>query len=431
MQIVVFEDSAVERLNPIALCRPVQAITVGGARLIDWLAAHCTAGPPQAFVREHLRSAYKAGAWPVAAPIGVHVSKLAPLGHRYLFINAALVPAISIVDSVVAWATTGGEGSIFTGDRVAAAAFHIKPTWWNENAKVGEMSRQIAQTPAAKSSLDLPLLEFPHDVLRYHQQYFAENLAARLTGRLAGRPTYKQQGDGLFVAPDVHLGEHLVCDTSRGPVVIDSGAVLGPFCYLRGPVYIGPGAKINEHAALKDGACVGATTKIGGEVECSIIEAYSNKQHHGFLGHSYLGSWINLGAGTSNSDLKNTYGTVNMQYGDHKVSTGMQFVGCFMGDYVKSAINTGIFTGKTIGVGSMLYGFVTANVPSFINYARSLGQVSEIPADVLARTQSRMFSRRGIEQTARDVQLLQAVFELTRADRANFGEPLPPEPLSL
>ena len=115
----------------------------------------------------------------------------------------------------------------------------------------------------------------------------------------------------------------------------------------------------------------------------SIVEPYTNKQHHGFLGHSYLGSWINLGAGTCNSDLKNTYGTVNMEYHGRKVATGMQFIGCIMGDYAKTAINTGIFTGKTVGTCSMLYGFVTTNVPSFVNYARSFGQVTELPVEVM------------------------------------------------
>ena len=114
-----------------------------------------------------------------------------------------------------------------------------------------------------------------------------------------------------------------------------------------------------EHAAIKDTVSIGHTAKIGGEVEASIIESFTNKQHHGFLGHSYLGSWINLGAGTCNSDLKNTYGNVKMEYRGSKVDTGMQFVGCIMGDYAKTAINTGIFTGKLIGVGNNGCRFIT------------------------------------------------------------------------
>ena len=130
---------------------------------------------------------------------------------------------------------------------------------------------------------------------------------------------------------------------------MDRGASIGPYCFLRGPAYLGPNARVIEQAAIKDHVSLGHTTKIGGEVEGSVIEPYTNKQHHGFLGHSYLGSWVNLGAGTCNSDLKNTYGTVNMDYQGQKVATGMQFIGAIVGDYAKSAINTSIFTGKTIG----------------------------------------------------------------------------------
>ncbi|MBW3597939.1 MAG: glucose-1-phosphate thymidylyltransferase, partial [Planctomycetes bacterium] len=220
------------------------------------------------------------------------------------------------------------------------------------------------------------------------------------------------------------LGEHLSTNCKNGPIVVDEGAGIGPHAYLAGPVYIGPHARINEHASIKDAVSLGHTTKIGGEVEASIVEPYTNKQHHGFLGHSYLGSWINLGAGTCNSDLKNTYGEVNMIYQGEKVATGMQFFGCVMGDYAKSAINTGIFTGKTIGACSMLYGYVTTNVPSYVNYARLFGQVTELPPDVMTATQRRMFARRKVEQRPCDVQLIFDMFELTRHERQLASEPM-------
>ena len=158
--------------------------------------------------------------------------------------------------------------------------------------------------------------------------------------------------------------------------------------------------------------------------EMCIRDSYSNRQHHGFLGHSYLGSWINLGAGTCNSDLKNTYGIVNMDYNGERVSTGMQFIGCIMGDYAKTAINTSIFTGKLIGPGSMLYGFVTTNVPAFVNYARSFGQVTESPPGILELTQKRMFMRRNVPQRPADIQLIHDLYALTRDQRQMSEEPL-------
>ncbi len=247
----------------------------------------------------------------------------------------------------------------------------------------------------------------------------AENLAFRLESG-----AYKEIADGVFAAAGATLGQYCVTDTTKGPVLLDEGAVVGPYSFLRGPAYLGPKARVIEHSAIKDAVAIGHTTKIGGEIEASIVEPYTNKQHHGFLGHSYLGSWINLGAGTSNSDLKNTYGPVKMEYRGEQVVTGMQFCGCILGDYSKSAINTGIFTGKTVGCCSMLYGFVTTNVPSFVNYARLFGQVTELPPEVMIATQQRMFSRRNVTQRDCDIALIHAMYNLTRNERQLAGEPL-------
>ena len=118
-----------------------------------------------------------------------------------------------------------------------------------------------------------------------------------------------------------------------------------------------------------------------------------------------------------------------MEYAGRRVPTGMQFVGAFVGDYAKSAINTGIFTGKTIGVCSMLYGFVTTNVPSFVNYARLFGQVTATPVEVMVSAQARMFARRNMAQRPCDIQLLHDMYDLTRHEREQGSVPL--EPLSL
>jgi glucose-1-phosphate thymidylyltransferase len=255
--------------------------------------------------------------------------------------------------------------------------------------------------------------------VRHNLEQFSANLQHRLD---AGG--YSEIADGVFAAEGATLGQYCVADAGKGPILLDVGASVGPHCFLRGPAYLGPKSRIIEHSAIKDAVSLGHTTKIGGEVEASIVEPYTNKQHHGFLGHSYLGSWINLGAGTCNSDLKNTYGQVKMDYRGEQVATGMQFVGCIMGDYSKTAINTGIFTGKTVGCCSMVYGFVTTNVPSFVNYARLFGQVTELPPEVMIATQQRMFTRRGVEQRPSDIALIHAMYGLTRHERQLAGEPL-------
>ncbi len=272
-----------------------------------------------------------------------------------------------------------------------------------------------------QGSVGLQRIDALHDLIRLHGEAMADNLQHRLTTR-----QYHEVAEGVFSAePDATLGPHIATCTQDGPIVMEAGCQLGPFTFLQGPVYLGPGCRVAEHSSLKEGVCAGTRCKLGGEVEATIMESFSNKQHHGFLGHSYLGSWINLGAGTSNSDLKNTYGKVTMRRQSTRIDTGMQFVGCFVGDYSKTAINTSIFTGKTIGVCSMLYGFASQDVAPFTNHAQNWGQVTEVDPQVMMETQRRMFGRRQVVQRDCDRQLIESMFELTRDQRIG----LPCQPL--
>jgi len=420
MSLVLFEDQRVARLDPVAIGKPAFAICAGSYRLVDLVAE--LDGPIGARVRPHLAEL-------VAADFPQLSKGAISAGGNTLWLNAQAVPSVPLVEQLRAIIASGKAGLVETagadGSVVVAAAL----------VPAGAAFGQAAESPSddafrklglPRLEADIPLFEYPHDVIRHHLATLPANLEHRIA-----HGQYRQLGDGVFAAADAVLGQYAVTDTRNGPIVLEAGASIGPYCYLSGPVHVGAGARVLEHAALKDGVAIGHTAKIGGEVEASIIEPYTNKQHHGFLGHSYLGSWINLGAGTCNSDLKNTYGPVNMEYHGQKVATGMQFVGAIIGDYAKTAINTGIFTGKTIGACSMVYGFVTTNVPSFVNYARLFGQVTEAPVEVMVATQRRMFARRGVEQRACDIQLLYAMYELTVHERKRSGETLSLEPLSL
>jgi UDP-N-acetylglucosamine diphosphorylase/glucosamine-1-phosphate N-acetyltransferase len=405
MQIILFEDALVDQLAPVTIGRPAFSITCAGWRLDELL--RDAFGQVQTSVRPHLRE--KQAANDPDAVLGDAITGPA------IVVNSRLAATVSNLRQLEALPKSPHRGVYQQNDRIVAA---LVGAGVRIPVRDGDVETALIESPLPRHMVnDFKVLEYPHEILAEHDRAFAQGVELRLA-----RGQYQQIKDGVFVGAGVQLGEHLVADTRAGPVVIDSGTVVGPFCYLRGPVYVGPNSRLNEHAALKDGACLGHTTKTGGEVECSIIEPYSNKQHHGFLGHSYIGSWVNMGAGTSNSDLKNTYGTVNMTYGGRKVATGMNFVGCFIGDYAKTAVNTSIFTGKTIGAASMVYGFVTSNVPSFVNYARSFGQITEAPVDVVISMQARMFARRNVVQRPCDAELLRAMFERTRAERAELGE---------
>lgn len=448
MHIICFEDDLVNQIFPITLARPAYAITCASRQLVDWL--KLLDGTLSISIRSYLAELQRFD----HDLTGASVDDVS--GSDVLLVNARLVPSLEAFESLKKLAQSGQPQVILceTSGVILAARLTpqltqsislptesessepvqqessspfapavrqpaAKPTHRNASLSApndGGLAQQLLTIAETVSPVEdfpsLPAFNWPHEVILHHMKLMPEMMQWRLA-----QGGYTEINEGLFVGENVTIGQYPVVECDEGPILLDQGVNVGPFCFLSGPVYAGPKTRIIEHAALKDGVALGHTVKIGGEVEASVIEPYTNKQHHGFLGHSYLGSWINLGAGTCNSDLKNTYGKVNIQYNDRKVASGMQFLGCIMGDYSKTAINTSIFTGKVIGACSMLYGFATANVPSFVNDARLFGQQAVLPAEVMVNTQQRMFARRKVEQRPCDIQLIQDMYQLTISER--------------
>ncbi len=438
MSIVVFEDPQCELLAPITIARLAAAVTCGSFRLVDLLEP--MGSDVYGISRPHLQTLQRID-FPTLRILDDNSNDEKPERRIRLLLNARVAPTKQCFETIqflhrLACQATPDSVPMVIWDREYVAAV-INPPWtveqlfhygylgveeWLEKAKAFDVYE-----------CELGTISVPHELIACNMTCIRESLEWRIelganaSEERSGTPQVselRQLADGLFLADGASVGEYVLTDTRKGPIVIDSGAQIGPYTLLRGPIYIGKKARILEHSAIKDAVSLSHTTKIGGEVEASIVEPYSNKQHHGFLGHSYLGSWINLGAGTCNSDLKNTYGMVNMEYGFGRASTNMQFLGCIMGDYSKTAINTGIFTGKVIGVCSMMYGFVTSNVPSFVNYARLFGQMASLPPEVMVSTQQRMFARRDIQQRGCDVQLIYDMHRITQMERDRHGDAL-------
>lgn len=142
----------------------------------------------------------------------------------------------------------------------------------------------------------------------------------------------------VIIAKGAEIEANAVIDARSGPIYIGEGSIIRPFTYLRGPLTIGP------------------MCRIGGEISASIFHGYDNKQHYGFIGDSYIGEWVNLGAGTTNSNLKNNYGTVKIIVDGRKIDSLEQFIGCFVGDHAKTGIGTLITTGATVGVAANIFG---------------------------------------------------------------------------
>ena len=222
-------------------------------------------------------------------------------------------------------------------------------------------------------------------------------------------------GEGSFVEAFVTL------DARNGPIYIGDRTVVQSGSRISGPAYIGNDT-IVASALIQEGCSVGNVCRIGGELEQTIVQGYTNKHHSGYFGHTYIGEWVNVGAVTANSNLKNTYGTVKVTTRGKQVDTGRVKVGCFIGDHVKTSIGTQIYAGKKIGVASHVTGVVVDDVSSFTLWAKSLGQKPvELYLQSAIETQKRVFARRGIRQTKKDVELLRQLFTLTAQDRRKAG----------
>ncbi len=219
----------------------------------------------------------------------------------------------------------------------------------------------------------------------------------------------------ICVAENATIGAHVVLDASEGPIWIDEGVTVMHNSVIMGPAYIGPGCTIKIGAKIYENTALGPVCKIGGEVEGTIVQGYSNKQHDGFLGHAYLGSWVNLGADTNNSDLKNNYGEITVFLNGKPIKTGKRFLGLIMGDHSKTSINIMFNTGTIVGVNCNIFGaeMPPKFVPSFSWGGGSMG-FQAYRLDKAMEVARIVMGRRNVTFTEKTKQLFEAVYTLSQ-----------------
>jgi len=207
-------------------------------------------------------------------------------------------------------------------------------------------------------AVNASILEDDLELLRGHGTWPAPELAP-------GAQTLHREH--IFAREGVRIEAGAILDAASGPIFLGEGVHVEHNAVVLGPAALGPHTVVRVGARLLGDLSLGPVCKVGGELEGSIIQGYSNKQHDGFLGHSYLGAWVNLGAGTTTSDLKNNYSTVRVWTPDGTIDTGRRLAGSFIGDHSKTAIGTVLNTGTVIGFCANVFGagFPPKHVPSF------------------------------------------------------------------
>jgi UDP-N-acetylglucosamine diphosphorylase / glucose-1-phosphate thymidylyltransferase / UDP-N-acetylgalactosamine diphosphorylase / glucosamine-1-phosphate N-acetyltransferase / galactosamine-1-phosphate N-acetyltransferase len=193
----------------------------------------------------------------------------------------------------------------------------------------------------------------PWDIVAKNAEHLVRDFQAEgkvgLSNRQLTTAALVGPANRLYIHETARIDPYTVFDTTNGPITVAAGAVVQPFTRIEGPSYIGRDTHLFR-ANLRGGVTLGPLCRIGGEVEQSIVHGYVNKYHEGFLGHAYVGEWVNLGAITSNSDLRNDYGEVYVPLDGDPVPTGQTKVGCFIGDHTRTGMGSMLNTGTAIGV---------------------------------------------------------------------------------
>jgi UDP-N-acetylglucosamine diphosphorylase/glucosamine-1-phosphate N-acetyltransferase len=407
MNIVVFEDRGVPWLEPLTLTRPAGDLWCGGRTLLQRQAEATGADAVGLVVRpelaalaslEHPGVAVNETDWSRRAGVAVNARWLP--GRTPL--TDTTTPRVALAGDEVAYVVGPPAPADVTPEALDEWAAHCKAT----------LPHCAAEGRLIKHAWEL--VEHNPDALRQDLDWFARQPGF---SPVSAEVATLGPRDAFLVHRDAFVEPFVVADTRQGPVILDRGAVVHSFSRLEGPCYVGPESVIL--GGKLRGGTLGPQCRVGGEFEASIVQGFSNKYHDGFLGHSYVGSWVNLAAGTQVSDLRNDYGQIGVSVAGHKVLTGLNKVGAFLGDHTKTGLNTMLNTGTMAGVFCNLLpsgALLPKTIPSFCQYDQ--GQLHE-RSDLrqLFGTAATVMRRRGRELTAAHTEYLIGLYEQTAPSR--------------
>lgn len=415
MNYIFFQEGFAQHLHPLTLTKPAFDLILG-AKLL--LTSHLEAFKPTNYsliTPKYLEES-------VERRHGVPVNPES-VENETVFVNALLKPGAE--DLVKGLVEKERRFTAFSGEHLVAAKLSREESSqllqvWSEPKIQAEWLRKYGRRYSLPEST---LIHHLWEFIELNEDVLNKQLSAHTPSHDAGElGMVYGPSSRLIVEEGVEVEEHVIFDTRKGPIFVGEGTLIQSFTKVCGPAYIGRGVLVKPHTFINSGTTVGDQVRLGGEVERSIISPYSNKAHEGFIGHSYVGEWVNIGASTITSDLKDTYGTVRVREGGVAVDSGLLKVGCFIADNVKTSIGTYIYSGRRIGVASHLHSYIWEDVPSFTFYAKGLNaKLMEVDVELAIETQRRMMRRRGVEQSPEDRELLRRVFLMTKEERYRMG----------
>ncbi|MEO0232285.1 MAG: hypothetical protein ABIM29_07075 [candidate division WOR-3 bacterium] len=229
---------------------------------------------------------------------------------------------------------------------------------------------------------------------------------------------YKKIGKGFY--SNSKIKNNVEIDTEKGIVIIEENVKIEPFTFIKGPAFIGKESLIKSGAKIYS-SYIGPVSRIGGEIDSSLFIGYSNKAHEGFIGHSIIGEWVNLGAMTTNSDLKNNYSEVKINIRNEIINTHIIKFGAIIGDHVKTGIGTLIPTGAYIDIFSNIFSggkFCPKYIPPFSWVSHDKIEIYEIEKAI--ETAKKMMERRNVIMDEEYEKRIREIFKSEVENKNNF-----------
>jgi UDP-N-acetylglucosamine diphosphorylase/glucosamine-1-phosphate N-acetyltransferase len=417
MRLILFDCLTPERFHfyPLALSRPIFELRCGMTSLGEKMVARWRAQEVACFVPPYMADVYRERTlWPVNDAAMLQDSDLLLVNGR---VKAAEFAVSLDGSSEVAVAPNG--------DVLYAYITKADLQRLRNDSIDALLASARSQLPAAQA---LPATwNYTWELILANPRQLAVDFAAAGRSGIEGavEEPFAVRGSkkDVYIAPGAVVHPMVVIDAENGPIYLDEGVEVHPFTRIEGPCYVGKHS-ILLGAKCREGNSIGPMCRVGGEIEETILQGYSNKYHDGFLGHAYLGEWVNLGAMTTNSDLKNDYSTVSVVLdGKTPIASGSTKVGSLIGDHTKTAIGTLLNTGAYVGAMSVLVPngrLMPRFLPSFVWVAD--GVLSEGFGKIKSYETARIaMSRRKCAWKQADEAMWDAIYEMTAPEREEAG----------
>lgn len=397
MHVVIFEGSYWSDFAPLSFVRPVFMLRCGAGTLLERIIRATRPTRLTLWVRPEMEAMVNKTIVPT---LKIPVSVNTPLDEeKALLVNARTVHFAEQINGCDECVTVE-EGT----DMVRMA--HVSRPGWS-HTDVFERSDRWQRLRDLKK--DAPQARFAHnlcDLIAWNEEALLADSIHWTEPAPAGDMFHIVRPENVHARGNVSIAPGVVLDASGGPIMIDEHSKIGANAVIEGPCHFGPHVVISPQAVIRAGTSIGPLCKVGGEVGHTIFLGHSNKAHDGYVGHSYLGEWVNLGAGTTASNLKSTYGPIRMKIGPREIETGRMFLGTLFGDHVKTSIGMLLPAGTYVGTCTMMGSLdpVPKFTPSFVFWSDTTRE--KYHAEKAIEVARRMTGRRHVEWTNVESDLL-------------------------